>query len=1125
MDIAIQQSMRDAELEETERKLELEEMLVRAEGQGYQLLQSVPYDGDCFFHSVAAQAETESGQALRQSIVAYLESDEPPEALKSSVTDDLLRCLRTPARDVEDSRVSQAVAEYLGCNVVVFSHDRVADTTHTHTFNPHQRVRGRDDVMLGHIVDKHFVPLKKGVQCSSKGVKRASKGKGVTPKKLRANTITSYFSKGGTKPKAIPATSTRADISATSPSPGISATSPSPGIPATSTRADISAPSPSPGISATSPSPGIPATSTCADISATSTRADISAPSPSSGISATSTRADIPSTSTSSGISATSTQADIPSTSTSPGISATSTRANVSVSHPPVTSDDFFNDIGIILPDGLAPTEVERRINSLTDGQKYHLLKNHHRPTPGDDVQQSDAVHGSHRRVPINWLNHYSFLRYSKAVNGLFCLPCALFSKSRASKGGLVNVGFRNWIKISSKVGPGPEAVKVDTPRAKKINRKKHGKTPHCGQDSHLHCVREASQFLDRIENPTQHHLDRHFTEEERRKIDQNREVVKNIAESVLFCGRQGIGLRGNNEDMKGTGNFGNFIAHLKCKAEHSKALEKHLSMPSKKNVTYTSPSSQNEIIEIIGHNLIRKKIIGEIQDAKWFALMADEVTSHNQEIISLCIRFCDKDSNIREEFIDFINTDRITGVAIKEKILEKLSVLGLDVKNVRGQTYDGAANMSGERMGLQALIRKESPKAIYTHCSSHALNLVYAHACKVQDIRNMIDKLKEASLFFNNSPKRERLLEEIVSKNVSMDASRRKTLLNMCTTRWSARHSSFQHFYQAYVWQVMALEVIVYGLYTDDAKYDAGIVHSQWDPSTKTRASSLLMALMDFNFIACFMIVYQLLVPLQGITLALQGRSQDIVSAYNMVTDVKHEFHQLREKIDETYVNIYQVTVKMAEKVGTQPSMPRIPRGASVHRNFTPMQTPQDHYRVNVAVPFLDHIITSIASQFTGLSRTVAQIHVLVPSVLCTMAASPDISDLCEVYEDDLPTPEIIQAELRMWHLQNQNEGDKADTLAKALHKCDKRVFPNLYELLKIGATMPATSAENERSFSALRRLHTYLRCSMTEQRFSGLALMNIHYDLEIDLDEVVNEFAKYHPEKLRRLNLVYKM
>jgi len=92
----------------------------------------------------------------------------------------------------------------------------------------------------------------------------------------------------------------------------------------------------------------------------------------------------------------------------------------------------------------------------------------------------------------------------------------------------------------------------------------------------------------------------------------------------------------------------------------------------------------------------------------------------------------------------------------------------------------------------------------------------------------------------------------------------------------------------------------------------------------------------------------------------------------------------------------------------------------------------------------------------------------------------------------------------------------DRPNTAAKPLKECDDDLYPNIYALLKICAKIPATSCECERSASSLRRLHTYNRACMGQERLSSLSLMHIHYQVEIDLDEVVSLFATKHPRRL---------
>ncbi len=65
-----------------------------------------------------------------------------------------------------------------------------------------------------------------------------------------------------------------------------------------------------------------------------------------------------------------------------------------------------------------------------------------------------------------------------------------------------------------------------------------------------------------------------------------------------------------------------------------------------------------------------------------------------------------------------------------------------------------------------------------------------------------------------------------------------------------------------------------------------------------------------------------------------------------------------------------------------------------------------------------------------------------------------------------------------------------------------------SMNELLKILWTISVNSCECERSFSCLKRLKSYLRNSMGEERLSGIALLNIERNIEINFDQIVTDF-----------------
>ena len=55
----------------------------------------------------------------------------------------------------------------------------------------------------------------------------------------------------------------------------------------------------------------------------------------------------------------------------------------------------------------------------------------------------------------------------------------------------------------------------------------------------------------------------------------------------------------------------------------------------------------------------------------------------------------------------------------------------------------------------------------------------------------------------------------------------------------------------------------------------------------------------------------------------------------------------------------------------------------------------------------------------------------------------------------------------------------------------------------------LPVSVAECERSFSTLKRLKTYLRNTMGQERLAGLALLNIYPGIDVDVQTVISMFV----------------
>ena len=114
------------------------------------------------------------------------------------------------------------------------------------------------------------------------------------------------------------------------------------------------------------------------------------------------------------------------------------------------------------------------------------------------------------------------------------------------------------------------------------------------------------------------------------------------------------------------------------------------------------------------------------------------------------------------------------TGRALAKQIAQQLSEWGLYLTKMRGQGYDGAANMAGAVNRCAAIICRTYPKALYLHCSAQVLNLCVVAASKSILVTSMRALLKEISLFFSSSPKRQDKLIEVVKSHESNEVKSR---------------------------------------------------------------------------------------------------------------------------------------------------------------------------------------------------------------------------------------------------------------------------------------------------------------------------------------------------------------
>ena len=275
------------------------------------------------------------------------------------------------------------------------------------------------------------------------------------------------------------------------------------------------------------------------------------------------------------------------------------------------------------------------------------------------------------------------------------------------------------------------------------------------------------------------------------------------------------------------------------------------------------------------------------------------------------------------------------------------------------------------------------------------------------------------------------------------------------------------------------------------------------------------LKALQSFEFVYSLVALQRSLMYLREASVKLQGKTQDISSGVGLVQECQWELQRLRTTgLTEYSQRIFHHAERIATTSNVLVSKPRTTQRQQ-HRANVEAPTVGKYYELTVLVPFLDHILSDIESRFSRHVNKASLIQGLLPSFLLADSAVDSIQEAVDFYEEDLPNSDVVDEEFACWKAKRLSvpAEERPSSLQECLQVCTTGSYPNLTVLLTLFAVLPLSSVSCEQSASALRRLHTYLRCNQTEQRLSSLALIHVHYTHRVSVDSVCEIFMRKHP------------
>ena len=237
-----------------------------------------------------------------------------------------------------------------------------------------------------------------------------------------------------------------------------------------------------------------------------------------------------------------------------------------------------------------------------------------------------------------------------------------------------------------------------------------------------------------------------------------------------------------------------------------------------------------------------------------------------------------------------------------------------------------------------------------------------------------------------------------------------------------------------------------------------------------------------------------------------------DIFAVIELIDSVLDILRQNRSSCENVFHKIFDQARNECEKYDAPLLISRRCK-SQIFRDNYPSDDPEHCFREAIFVPYLDHLIVEMEDRFFDQKQKCRSLWGLIPKYCdASSNTAEDLERLLEIYQEDIGPRAAVVPEVQRWvnNWKKEDVSTVPSSAIEALCACHADIYPNVcIILLTILDTLPVSTATSERSFSTMRRLKTYLRSSIGNERMAGLALLSIHKDRQIAREKIMNDFV----------------
>ena len=361
---------------------------------------------------------------------------------------------------------------------------------------------------------------------------------------------------------------------------------------------------------------------------------------------------------------------------------------------------------------------------------------------------------------------------------------------------------------------------------------------------------------------------------------------------------------------------------------------------------------------------------------------------------------------------------------------------------------------------------------------------------------------IKEVCKLVKKSPKRESHLKELRS----LSENENRGVHAFCPTRWTIRGQSCQAMLENYD---ELMELWEWSL------------ESVKETEMIARIRGVMVFMTKFKFLFGCLLGKMLLVQTDNLSRTLQDSECTAIEGQDVAEKTVQTLKSLRN--DESFGSFWKLVRSEQARLGIEdPSLPRKRRRPRIIDNYftttatnttyNPETTEEMHRKIYYEA--IDNAVQTITARFDqpdwAVYRNMQQILI---NALNGQLYEDELNAVHGVFGDDINKTDLnAQLEnLKLYATEPISNARELVEFLQSMTQGQKRFLPQVVVLAKLLLVMPASNAVSERSFSALKRVKTYLRATTTNRRLNHLMLLHIHKEKtdSLDLVDVANSFS----------------